>query len=688
VGVYDVTWSLSGVDSIRWGLQSVSMWRPPVTARRTSLEVPGRHGAISAGLPVFEEPTVSLTMWLHGSTQDDIEDAALELVGLLTAPGLTLSRTSGNLVTSAPAVLVSVTPDEFTTAREATFEVVLAIPSALLRADVVDSTLTVPGAVPGLTGSTGPVGDAILRVQDPDDFELTDVVSGTGVSWSGALPGWLLFIDTAALRAWLSQDPNAWAAGSSGSVVRTNLHPDPRATAVGSLWGYQLGSGETAATTTVTPSTPKRTNRIRNPRSVASGTQWTQGGGTAGANYTADNITGWDQNVVPGVTTARRLTLTNAANVTSLYFRPTPTAATDGVPVTPGMFAGCKAVVQTSRSLSFRTFLQFYDAAGTFVASSAPTIVTTAANVAQEVSTVGVVPAGAAFMIPYIGQPNTAPGQANGDTWLCSAVIDAQASTEAGALAMLAEPYFDGDTPNTGGATYAWTVAANASPSTAAFNDGPVLPDGTQLGTYVRRTVTAAKTGGSSGPWCRTPVGGVPMSAGQVVAPTMHVRFSVPVTSTTQSTVRNGSAGAGVTTETVTFPADTWLRVGRPVTATGPGDNTQVWATLAAGMILPVGATVDETGGQVERGDAVLPYFDGDSPDSALVTNAWTGPANASPSVQTVQTGKATSLLDFPPAGRLQLWPRMPGTNPAERTARVAFTGASEVVVRARPAYL
>lgn len=472
MGVYDVTWSLSGVDSIRWGLQSVSMWRPPVTVRRTSLAVPGRHGAISAGLPVFEEPTVSLTMWLHGSTQDDIEDAALELVGLLTAPGLTLSRTSGNLVTSAPASLVSVTPDEFTTAAEATFEVVLAIPSALLRADVVDSTLTAPGAVPGLTGSTGPVGDAVLRVKDPDDFELTDVVSGTGISWSGTLPGWLLFIDTATLRAWLSQDPNAWAGGASGTEVRTNQIINPQGTTTSNTWGYQAGTGESAATSLVTDA-----------------------------------------------------------------------------------------------------------------------------------------------------------------------------------------------------------------------SDGPVLPDGTRLKTYVRRTITAAKTGGSSGPWCRSPNGAYSAVAGDVVSPTMYVRFSVEISISSQSQARNVSAAAGISSVPMTIPANTWIRVGQSATVTGPADNTQVWAVLAAGAILPVGATVDTTAGQSEDGP-VTPYHDGDTEDTAFVTNAWTGPPNASTSTQTIQLGKATVPLDFPPAGRLQLWPRMPSTNPAERTARVAFSGASEVVVRARPAYL
>ncbi len=425
-------------------------------------------------------------------------------------------------------------------------------------------------------------------------------------------------------------------------IVRTNLHPDPRGTAVGSLWGYQLGTGETAETTLVTESTPKRTNLIRNPRSVASGTQWTQGGGTSGSNYTADNITGWTQNVVPGVTTARRITLTNAAGVTSLYFRPTPTAATDGVPVTPGMWAGYKAVVQTSRSIPFRAFMQFYDASGAFISSNSPSLYTTAAGVAQEVSTVGVVPAGAAFMIPYIGQSTGAAGQANGDTWLCSAVIDAQASTEAGALAMLAEPYFDGDTPNTGDTTYAWTGPANASTSTATFNDGPLLPDGSRIGTYVRRTVTAAKTGGSSGPWCRTPTGTFGLVVGDQVSPTMHVRFSVDVTVNVSVQTRTGSTINGSETiPNVVIPAWTWVRVGGSVTATAAADSTQVWAVLAAGTILPVGTTVDTTGGQVELG-AITPYFDGSTTPSAPgMQHYWTGTPNASASVEEQMTGPA-----------------------------------------------
>jgi hypothetical protein len=428
-------------------------------------------------------------------------------------------------------------------------------------------------------------------------------------------------------------------------VLRTNLHPDPRATAVGGLWGYQPGTSEVAPTTLMTAASPKRTNHFRNPRAVAGGTSWTQGGATGGSNYTADNIAGWSQNLVPGVTTARRITITNSAAVTSLYFRVAQTATMEhGIPVTPGMHAGCKAVIQTSRSISFRAFMQFYDAAGTFLSSSAATVVTTVAGVSREIAHVGVVPAGAAFMVPYIGQAAAPADQANGDVWLCSAVIDAQANTEASVLALLAEPYFDGDTPNGSGSTHAWTGTANASPSTAAFDDSPVLPDGSRVGTYIRRTVTSIKTGGSSGPFCRTPANTLAIVPGDIVTPTMYVRFSVEVTLTVQSSIRSGS---GLVTSTITtraVPANTWARVGQPVTASAAGDNTQVWATLPVGAVLPVGTTVDQTGGQVERGE-MTPYFDGSSAPSGPVIRYWTGPANASASVEELMAGPVSRVL-------------------------------------------
>lgn len=164
-------------------------------------------------------------------------------------------------------------------------------------------------------------------------------------------------------------------------------------------------------------------------------------------------------------------------------------------------------------------------------------------------------------------------------------------------------------------------------------NDGPVTVEGQRIPTYVRRTVTAAKTGGTSGPYCRLPAGEVSFSANAKIAPTMHVRFSVPVTVTVQSTARNGTSAAGSAQTVLTIPANTWTRVGDLTTATGPGDGAQVWASLVASDVLPVGATVDMTGGQAEY-DALTPYFDGTFFGSGTLIYYWQGSPNASISVE------------------------------------------------------
>ncbi len=251
----DITWALSGVDTLRWGLQSVSMWRPPVTVRRSSLEIPRRHGVVDVGLPLFEAPTVSLTMWVHAPTQDALEAATMELVGVLTAPGLTLSRTSGALVCSAPASLVSVAPDEFRTADEATFEVVLAIPGAFLRdlaaitSAPIAATTDVTAPVAALAGGTGPITDAVVRVQGPlTTVQLLDVVTGTGLSWSGVLgSAEYVFLDAGSLTARRGTSATAWTTG--GTAVSGALdYPAPGPLA---LWPRMAAADPTDRPVTV-----------------------------------------------------------------------------------------------------------------------------------------------------------------------------------------------------------------------------------------------------------------------------------------------------------------------------------------------------------------------------------------------------------------------------------------------------
>lgn len=410
---------------------------------------------------------------------------------------------------------------------------------------------------------------------------------------------------------------------STATIVRRNHHTDPRATAIGNLWGYQLGTGETAATTLVTESTPKRTNLVANPRAI--GRSWVKAGstGTEDRPLTDGPLGRGYQRYIPStVTTSSPVSIAPSAG------------GTTAVPVVAGRtytFSVYGRALGQVATMNIDLAVNWYDAAGANLSNDSTYRFNNTSEWKRYEKTL-VAPDGAAFALTTLRFSVTASSFVAGGEFGADHFQVEEAP--------VAGPAFDGDTPDAAGVLYDWTGAANASTSTATFNDGPVLPDGSQIGTYARRTVTAAKTAGSSGPWCRTATGTFGLVAGDQVSPTMHVRFSVPVTITVQSTARNGSAGAGaVNVANVAVPANTWTRIGDVVTATGAADNTQVWAVLAAGTILPVGTTVDTTGGQSELG-GITPYLDGTLapttlPDGSTLVRTWTGAANASSSIET-----------------------------------------------------
>ncbi|MFD6176706.1 MULTISPECIES: SGNH/GDSL hydrolase family protein [unclassified Isoptericola] len=822
--VYEVTWGLSGVDSLRWGLQAVSMWRPPVTTRRTTLEVPGRHGVISAGLPVFDEPTVTLTMWLHGSTQDDIENATLELYGLLGAPGLILSRTSGGLVTSAPAVLVSVAPDEFTTAAEATFEVVLAVPGVFLRGTESDTTITVFGrSVSVLAGSTAPVGDAVLRIDDPDNPVVTDVVSGTGISWTGSMPGWYLFVDAGAMRAWLSQDADAWTP-PPGALVRKNFVQNPSFEVSGALWVATGGTG------TITASFPQ---------------MW--GGGGAGSRC-----------------------MQLAADGSSPYLTLTQLASTSA-PVTPGQWVALAALVAGETSYpaaggGIRPTVAFTGSANTFHSGpvtpapfyagrravfmvQAPATATAAyINVQAYSGSTGVLlPAGHRMWVDsvMIGVGDTqaeALAQLGSRTgplmqWdvavaagRAQALVVGDSISEGSAVSTLAKrwqsllqerlaptgpefPYIPAAPANSvPGWPVSWTGATGTNPSWGLGIRTRVLTDATS-------TVTFTFTGTSFKlAYLRTASTGVMKVVVDGGAPTLVDTYSattnlsavwsspalvagahtVTVTRDASSVAGRsvyvqglhayaGDEGTGVRVldgahagfSTADFVSGDRLNAGIAALAAGGGadllfigllnnDYGQgvsladyeanlrsiiagyrnagfVGSVVLLGMARQAGADpvlwqeYHDRLSIIAAGDAAVSYldlrafipdaddapelyadgvhpndagqaliaagigdyvtqypqypvevsyFDGDTTDAAWMANAWTGTPHGSTSTQTITPEAATAGLDYPAAGRLQLWPRMVATDPSDRAARVTVTGASEVVVRARPAYL
>ncbi len=417
-------------------------------------------------------------------------------------------------------------------------------------------------------------------------------------------------------------------------VLRRNLHPDPRGTAFGAPWGYQLGAGEAATTALVTPTTPKRTNLVANPRAL--GRAW----GKAGSTGVEDRPT-------------------SGGPLGRGYQRYTPATATTASPVTlaPSNAAAAAAPVVAGRTYTFSAYgralgqaaamsidlsVNFYDAAGANLTADSGYRYTNPGAWTRYAKTL-VAPAGAAFALltmrfSIAAAQFVAGGELGADHFMVEEVAELGG-------------YFDGDTPAAGGVSCAWSGPANASASTATFDDGPVLPDGSRIGSYIRRTITAPKTGNSSGPWCRVPNGTYALLPGDQVSPTMYVRFSVPVTVTVQSSVRAGSGNVTAANQPLTIPANTWTRVGQMVTATAAGDNTQVWAVLAAGTVLPAGTTVDTTAAQSESGGPT-PYFDGSSLSDVDESYAWQGPANASPSIAFATPGLWVEPLTDAPGPR------------------------------------
>ena len=105
----DYTWLLNGVDldQVTLGLAGVTLWRPPVSTRRSPVTVPGRHGTIRSGLPVFEEPTLTIGVRTPGASMAALEAAVNAVAGVLAQPSLTVTRISGGITMTTQAELVS-----------------------------------------------------------------------------------------------------------------------------------------------------------------------------------------------------------------------------------------------------------------------------------------------------------------------------------------------------------------------------------------------------------------------------------------------------------------------------------------------------------------------------------------------------------------------------------------------------
>ena len=221
-----LSWSVAGVDLARWGIQNSSLWRPGISVRGQTIQSPGRHGVISAGLPVFEEPLLTFNLRHFGHyghfDEGEIEAASMDLIGTLQSPGLIVSRTSGTLTTTAAGRLVSITPDLFVAGVVHAYNVIVGLPGVFLRTEPAVSDLGVVTSgvereASHLAGTTAPVADAILRVRGPlSAAQVADVLTGTGLSWAGSLTGsQYLYLDAGTLTARRSTSASAWLSGGT-----------------------------------------------------------------------------------------------------------------------------------------------------------------------------------------------------------------------------------------------------------------------------------------------------------------------------------------------------------------------------------------------------------------------------------------------------------------------------------------
>ena len=215
-------------------------------------------------------------------------------------------------------------------------------------------------------------------------------------------------------------------------------------------------------------------------------------------------------------------------------------------------------------------------------------------------------------------------------------------------------------TPRVAVGTTGWTWAAGVSEvgTTTQITgavDGPTLPDGSVCSTYMRRSITTAKTNSSTG-WQIAGASVLPtvITAGDLYTASLWVRSSVATTlSGFRLQGRNGSTSVGFADAlTIPLAANVWTLLSVTTTAatlTGAGDNLLVWPYQTAAVVQPAGSTMDATALIVEEAPLARPYFDGamTSADPDLA-NAWTGTAHASTSAArstppTIVTGSTAS---------------------------------------------
>lgn len=195
------------------------------------------------------------------------------------------------------------------------------------------------------------------------------------------------------------------------------------------------------------------------------------------------------------------------------------------------------------------------------------------------------------------------------------------------------------------------TGGAGTETPVAGAADGPVLPDGTRVGTYMRYTTTTTPTHLWS--WFGFHAAGVNpaevWTAGTNFAVSIYVRASVPVAQA--RAVAQGRLDDTVvpafshTAPPVSLPAGRWVRLSMVQPLLADIDIAEPRVSIITTSALSAGATIDVTCAMAEPGATeVGPYLDGGMTSGPGGVYEWDGAPNASSSTQyaPVPTPQAT----------------------------------------------
>lgn len=267
MAVGDIGWLVNGLDleaALGGSVQSAGMWRPPISTQQTLVKTAGEHGSVAMGLPVYESPTLSIELLLRASSQADLEAKVAQIHAVLGAPNLTVTRIYKSGPLSARAVLATVGHSDFVFGSLTRVLVSLSIPGVFLRdavwtsGDIAAQTDVTAAELTGLSGSTAPIGDAVLRVTGPcTNPYISDPTSGTGLQWVGTVAaGQYLFMSARPLNARLSSTSTDWASGGTDvsaaltypAAGRLQLWPAVQDATTRKVLISMTGSGRTIAT--------------------------------------------------------------------------------------------------------------------------------------------------------------------------------------------------------------------------------------------------------------------------------------------------------------------------------------------------------------------------------------------------------------------------------------------------------